>query len=485
MTLKKNLVFQFAQRTVAILLPLVTAPYVSRVLLAEGVGDYSYTYTVAFYFYIVSYLGFDTHGQRLVAQAKGDREKRSRAFSEIATLQVSLILVTSIIYGIYVASLDDRIRLISALQYFYIASASIDVLWLFEGVEEFKTIALRNIAVQVSSCVLIFLLVKRQSDLWIYTAIMAGSAFAGNLLYFIPLRKYVDYRLPKFRDMIAHLKPALILFVPQISMTIFMKMDKLMLGWWSTSRQLGYYQNAETTVNIPMLAIIAVGTVLMPRIIALRAENRIDEIKKFNKTAFDLLMTIAVGCTFGLTAVAHVFTPWFFGEDFRESAGIVAFLSAQVAFFTWENVMQKQYLIPFEKDKVVIRALSVGACINTLLNALLIPRFGSSGAIAGSLVSHLFICCYEGIYLRNELPIRRYLLVALSLSAAGAGMCAAVRLAGPLIPAGSPFVTLVIMIFSGAVIYLAGAYMVLRLFRSDALVFLLHELKLKKEGKAS
>ena len=485
MALKKNLAFQFAQQAVALLLPLVTAPYVSRVLLAEGVGDYSYTYTVAFYFYIVSYLGFDTHGQRLVAQAKGDRERRSKVFSEIATLQVSLILVTSVIYGIYVSSLDERIRLVSALQYFYIASASIDVLWLFEGMEEFKTIALRNIAVQVTSCVLIFLLVKRQSDLWIYTAIMAGSVFAGNLLYFIPARKYVDYRLPKFRDMISHLKPALILFVPQISMTVFMKMDKLMLGWWSTSRQLGYYQNAETTVNMPMLAIITVGTVLMPRIIAMRTDRKIAEIKKFNQTSFDLLMTIAVGCTFGLTAVTHVFTPWFFGEDFRESANIVAFLSAQIAFFTWENVMQKQYLIPFEKDAVVIRALSVGAVINTVLNALLIPKYGSSGAIAGSLVSHLVICCYEGIFLRKELPVRRYLLVTLLLSVVGAGMCAAVRLAGSRMPAASPFAALVVMVFSGVVIYLAGAYAVLRLFRSDALAFLLHELKSKKEGKTT
>ena len=483
MALKKNLVFQFAQQAVAILLPLVTAPYVSRVLLAEGVGEYSYAYTVAFYFYIVSYLGFDTHGQRLVAQARDNREARSRIFSEIVTLQVSLLLVTGVVYGVYVLSLDQPARLIPALQFFYIASASIDVLWLFEGLEDFKTIALRNIAVQVASCVLIFLLVRRQSDLWIYTAIMAGSVFAGNLLYFIPARKYVDYHFPKFREMIAHLKPSLILFVPQISMTIFMKMDKLMLGWWSTSRQLGYYQNAETTVNIPMLAIIAVGTVLMPRIIALRADRKIGEIKRFNQVSFDLLMTLAVGCTFGLTAVAPVFTPWYFGEDFRESAGIVSILSAQIMFFTFENVMQKQYLIPFERDGVVIRALSAGAVANTVLNALLIPRFGSSGAISGSLVSHLLVCCWEGIYLRKELPIRRYLLFTLALLAAGAGMCAAVRAIGSLLPAGSPFLALVIMILSGVVIYLAGAYLVLRLFRSDTPSFLLGELKIKSRKK--
>ena len=469
MKLKQNFIYQFSYQILAIIVPLITTPYVSRVLHPEGIGDYAYTFTVVYYFFIACMLGFDTHGQRLVAQALGDRERRSRAFSEVATLQAGVTLLGSVVYILYTVLSAERLRLITAVQFFYLASAAINVIWLFEGVEEFRSVALRNIAVQIVSCVLIFTLVKEETDLWKYTAIMAGSAFAGNLLFLATAGRHVDYRLPRFRNTIAHLKPALLLFVPQIGITVFMQMDKLMLGWWSTSRQLGYYQNAEKVVSIPVALILTVGTVIMPRIITLRAEKRMEEVRKYNSFAFDLLMVIGIGCTFGLTGIAHVFTPWYFGEEFRESADILSILSAQVAFMTWENVLQKQYLVPFEKDAVVIRAMTFAAGINVVLNTLLIPGYGSVGAIIGSLVAHLFICCYEGVILRRELPIRRYLGVTLALGAAGAVMCAAVRMLSRCLTAVNPFFQLVILIAAGGLLYLAMAAAILRWMHSDVM----------------
>ena len=118
MKLKQNFIYQFSYQILAIIVPLITTPYVSRVLHPEGIGDYAYTFTVVYYFFIAWMLGFDTHGQRLVAQALGDRERRSRAFSEVATLQAGVTLLGSVIYILYTILAAERRRLITAVQFF-------------------------------------------------------------------------------------------------------------------------------------------------------------------------------------------------------------------------------------------------------------------------------------------------------------------------------------------------------------------------------
>ena len=467
MKLKKNFLYQFGYQILAIILPLITSPYISRVLGAEAIGDYTYTYTVSYYFYIACMLGFDTYGQRRIASALDNKEDRDKAFSETVTLQVLITALGCFIYIIYCFLLHGTIRLLSFIQLFYLASAFTNIIWVFEGVEEFRSVALRNTIVKVVSTILIFTLVRQRSNLWVYTLIIAGSSFVGNLILIIDAKKYVTFRFPNMKSCIPQLKPIVLLFAPQIGITVFMQMDKLMLGWWSTSRQLGYYQNAEKIINVPVALILTVGTVMMPRIINLKANEEYESIKKYNSISMEGLMLIGVACTAGLAAIAPAFTPWFFGDDFVDGSSILSLLSFQVAFMAWENVLQKQYLVPFGRDKEVIKAMSFAALINIVLNTLLIPFLDANGAIIGSLVSHLFICIYEGRILWKNLDIKKYMINVLWFGFAGILMFAIIRAVAGLNIIQNTTILVLTEIVTGAVSYLIMVLAIIMLRKSD------------------
>lgn len=464
--LQKNFFYQFSYQILAILLPLITSPYISRVLGANGVGVYSYTFTVANYFYIICMLGFDTYGQRLIAANQKYPKKRNKVFTELLLLQIAVTFIVSIIYVGYIFTQAGERQLLAIIQFLHVASSFTNIIWLFEGVEEFKNVTTRNMIVKLASCILIFLCVKEQSDIWLYTLIMAGSTFAGNLLLVAYAHKYVSLDKPNWYSMLNHMKPIFMLFVPQIGITIFMQMDKLMIGWWSTTRQLGYYQNAEKIINIPITLILTVGVVIMPRIVSLQTDGETEQVKRYNSLCMEFLLALGVGCMFGLIAVAKDFVPWFFGEDFSESTSTLSLLSVQIVFMAWENVLQKQYLVPYGMDKVVATAMTVAAIINVLLNLWLIPQYAATGAIVGSLGAHIVICIFEGIVLRKELPVLRYSWIGISFVIPGVIMCGCVLLFARNVTMRIMTMKIICEILIGIAVYVPLLFAVLKLEKS-------------------
>lgn len=476
-SIKKNFLYQFAYQVVNLLLPLITAPYVSRALGAESIGTYTYASTVSYYFWVVAMLGFETHGQRRIAGFQTDREKRSKLFFEIYTLQIIITVIVSLAYFGYALTLTGLDRQLGIIQIVYMASSCVNVVWLFEGVEEFKSVSIRNIVVKIVSTILIFLLVKSKDDLWLYALIIAGSTFGGCIILLVEAHKYVEFTKIKFSNLKLHVWPIIRVFLPQIGITIFMQMDKLMLGWWSTPRQLGYYQNGERIVNIPVTLILTIGNVIMPRIAKLRAEGDTTQIKRYNKLSMEALLLFGVACTTGLIAISKDFTPWFFGEDFRNSADVVSLLSVQIVFMAWENVLQKQYLTPMERDKVVIFCMSMAAAINLVLNSILIPRYAAIGAIIASLISHLFICVWESIILCKEQPITFFIKVLVEYSILGIIMCVIVMLIGSAIVDQNLTVKVIVEITTGVVVYIALALAMLKHKKSELLTTAISSVK--------
>lgn len=479
--LKKNFAYQFIYQILLIVLPLITSPYISRVLGADGIGKYSYSYTVGNYFYIVCMLGFDTYGQRRIASEPDSRLKRDHIFTEIWMLQILVTSAVSVVYLLYCLYLNDDQKLLAFIQYMVVAASFFNIVWLFEGVEEFKGITIRNATVKIISCIMIFLLVKKQGDLWIYAFIMGGSALAGNIILLLYVKKYASFVKVKFSNIFCHLKPVFLLFISQIGITIFMQMDKLMLGWWSPISQLGYYQNAEKIISVPIAFILAIGTVMMPRIINLKTDGNEQLIRKYNLVSMELLMLLGMACAFGLSAISNDFTPWFFGNSFRECSKILSILSVQIIFMVWENVLQKQYLLPFGYDNVVARAMIMAAITNIIFNSLLIPKYGAYGAIIGSIISHFAICLYEGILLRKKLPIGRYFRESLMYLLNGTVMYLLVSYFSKRVYMENILLKIVLEIIIGAVIYVLGSMLILKLQNSYILDYCL--LALKKGGK--
>lgn len=459
--IKRNFIYQFIYQILAILLPIITMPYISRLFGADGIGKYSYTYTIANYVYIFSMLGFDTYGQRIIATCRENIIIRSKYFWEVYALQILSGTVGMAIYSGFIFLGTNELKLLSATQFLYVASALINIIWLFEGVEEFQKVAIRNAAVKIISVILIFTFVKKTDDLCLYSLIMSSSYLFGNLLFICYARKYVNLVRPEIKCCFRHLKSIVLVFIPQIGITIFMQMDKLMLGWWSSMRELGYYQNAEKVINIPIALILTVGIVMMPRITNLKAVEDKKQLDKYISLSMKLLMCGSIACMFGLLAISREAVAVLFGEDFAGSSGIMNWLSITVFFMAWENVLQKQYLIPMGKDKLIAVTMILAAVVNMLFNMVLIPTLGAAGAIIASIISHILICIIETIYVRRELPVISFLKDAFIFSIIGLGMLISVKIFSYTITIDILFLKLAVEILLGGLIYISLSIVVL------------------------
>ena len=273
-SIKKNFIYNLIYQILLIILPLITTPYISRVLGSEGVGTYTYTYTVANYFMLAAMLGVKNYGNRSVAAVRDDKKALSKTFWEIYGLQFLCSVAALGIYLLYVLFFEREYQMIALIQGIYVFSGLLDVSWLFFGTERFRTTVMRNIAIRLINLVCVFVFVRTRADLWKYTLIMTlGTACSQGYLWFY-VKKIAGWYLPRIKDLKKHLIPELVLFIPIIAVSLYTMMDKVMLGQISTMTQVGYYEGAGRILNIPMGVITALGTVMLPRMSNLAAKGK-------------------------------------------------------------------------------------------------------------------------------------------------------------------------------------------------------------------
>lgn len=392
-----------------IILPLITTPYISRVLGSEGLGTYTYTYTIANYFVLAAMLGVKNYGNRSVAAVRDDRKLLSRTFWEIYGLQFLCSLTATAAYVVYVSAFVREYQLIAALQGIYVLSGLMDISWLFFGAEQFRVTVMRNIAIRLINLACIFLFVKSRGDLWLYTLIMTlGMVFSQGYLWMY-VKRLVDWRRPKLRDLGMHMIPELILFVPIIAVSLYTMMDKVMLGAMSTMRQVGIYEGAYRILSIPTGVITALGTVMLPRMSNLAAKGKVKESERYIYNSMQFAMFLASGMMFGIVGIAEDFVPLFLGEKYHSCVLLIRVMAPTVPFIAWANVIRTQYLIPNHKDKSYIISVMLGAAVNLVVNALLIPRMQALGAVIGTVCAEGSVCISQTVMVRSKLKIARYL----------------------------------------------------------------------------
>lgn len=392
-----------------IILPLITTPYISRVLGSEGLGTYTYTYTIANYFVLAAMLGVKNYGNRSVAAVRDDRKLLSRTFWEIYGLQLLCSLTATAAYVVYVSAFVREYQLIAALQGIYVLSGLMDISWLFFGAEQFRVTVMRNIAIRLINLACIFLFVKSRGDLWLYTLIMTlGMVFSQGYLWMY-VKRLVDWRRPKLRDLGMHMIPELILFVPIIAVSLYTMMDKVMLGAMSTMRQVGIYEGAYRILSIPTGVITALGTVMLPRMSNLAAKGKVKESERYIYNSMQFAMFLASGMMFGIVGIAEDFVPLFLGEKYHSCVLLIRVMAPTVPFIAWANVIRTQYLIPNHKDKSYIISVMLGAAVNLVVNALLIPRMQALGAVIGTVCAEGSVCISQTVMVRSKLKIARYL----------------------------------------------------------------------------
>lgn len=449
--IKKNFIYSTLYQMLVIILPIITTPYVSRVLGAENIGIYSYSYSIAHYFMLMGMLGVKNYGNRCIASIRDDKEKLSRNFFNIYFLQ---LITTGCVLIVYIGYLILFVRKnldIAIIQTLYLLTAAADISWFFFGLEEFKLTVMRNTLIKLVNVALVFVLVKTRSDLWKYTLIMSGGLFVGYVSLFPFLKRYVYWIRPTWSEMRQHIKPNLILFIPVIAVGIFNIMDKIMLGWLSNPTQVGYYENAEKMMRIPFGIITALGNVMMPRMTNLRAAGKKKEGRELIEISMCFTMFLACGMAFGLAGVAKVFAPLFFGEEFIASGDLLMALALTILFLSWANVVRTQYLIPNCMDREFTISTIIGAVVNVIINSLLISHMQAMGAVIGTILAEFSVMAYQTFTVRKALPIRKYLKMSCGFLVSGIIMFLLVSYIGQYI--GSPIIALISQLCIGFAMY--------------------------------
>ena len=469
-SLRRNIVYQFLYELLIVFIPLFTIPYVSRVLGAENIGLFSYTYAVANYFVLFANLGIKNYGSRTIAMVRNNKEELNRNFSEILSIHIIFSIIVIFVYLVLLFFFVEDNLVIFLIQSIYIFAAVFDINWFFFGIEKFKLTVGRNTLVKILSVVLVFVFVKTREDLWIYALILALSTFVGQSIVWFALNKYASWSKPSWFDIKQHIRPLFMLFLPILALSVYKYMDKIMLGFICSNVQVGFYENAEKIINVPMSLIMAFGVVLMPRIANMVAGRDKGEVVKLINISMEAIMLLAIAISFGLAGISFVLAPVFFGYEFEECGILIMGLAVTVPFMAFANVIRTQYLIPYKKDRIFVVSLFLGAAINLIANIILIPYMAARGAVVGTIVAEIVVCIYQSYSVRKSLSIKNYMLKFVPFVVVGIVMFIVVFQIGEIMDAD--IFTLIFQLVTGIFIYGVGVLLLVLKRRTELMVLL-------------
>lgn len=455
-SIKKNFFYNASYQVLTLILPLITTPYISRVMGAERVGIYSYAYSIASYFGLFILLGLNNYGNRTIAGARDNKDKLSKTFWSIYILQILLGVVVVSIYLVYCFFISKN-QLMALIQLIYLISVMLDINWFFFGIEQFKLTVTRNTIIKILTVVSILCFVKSVDDLYIYAMIMVTGPLISQLYLWLFLRKYISFSRINWSNIVQHIIPNLTLFIPVIAISLYTTMAKILLGAMTNMTEVGYFESANKLTVIPSMAITSLGTVMLPRISNMVSHGQHQETMKYLQKSLIVSVFLSVSMALGLSAISKEFVPFFYGEGFKKCEVLIPILILSSIFISWANVIRTQYLIPYKKDKIYIVSVFLGAIFNIFINIILIPMFQSVGAALGSLCAEITVCCYQTFKVRKEMKIKLYLKQSVPFLIFGIIMYIVVMCI-PLIH--SYLITIVIKVLVGSIIYLllSGIY---------------------------
>lgn len=404
----KNFYLNVLYQILTFIFPLITIPYVSRVLGVENIGIYSYTNSVMYMFVLFGMLGINNYGNREIAKVRDNKNKLSEKFSEIYSLQFIANLISITSYLLYVNIFETEFIQIAYLQLIYLTSILFDVNWFYFGLEKFKLTITRNLIIKIISIVLIFSFVSEKNDLWIYVVTLGVSTLSSQLYLFFKLPKFVNFKKVSLPDILKHSKPVFLLFIPVISYGIYRVMDKIMIGTIAGIYELGYYENAEKLINIPIAINTALGTVMLPRMSYLLA-NKNDKVKNVLCDSMKLAMLLSCIMSVGLFFISNEVTILLFGTEFEHSGFIVKLLSITIIISAWANVIRSLLIIPLRKDSIYVYSTAGGAILNVIFNLFFITLWGAAGACIGTIVAETYVMIYQTIKSKDFIDISNYL----------------------------------------------------------------------------
>ncbi|MDK0736129.1 flippase [Clostridium perfringens] len=409
MSVKKNFLYNTIYQIFIILLPIITVPYVSRVLGPTGIGLYSYTGSYAQYFVLVGMIGISLYGNRQIAYNKYDKAKVSKEFWNIYGLQFLTTLISFSIYIVIFVIINDSNKMLYLVQSIVVFTTIFDISWFFIGYEDMKSVVVRNTIIKVAGIVSIFIFIKKPSDVIKYAFIMVISNFIGQIMMWFNIKDKVYRCRFNIKESLNHLKPSLALFISQLAIQIYTLLDKTMLGAMTGIYEVGLYENSQKTIKLALTLITSLGVVMLPRMSTLHSQGKKEEFNKLIYKAFSFVNFMAFPMVLGFIAVSNTFSLWFYGESFNGIGFLLKIGSMLIIFIGWSNILGIQVMLPMKKEKQFTISVTVGAVVNFILNLFLIRQFQASGTTLASVIAEFSVTATQVYFLRRLIDVKRIL----------------------------------------------------------------------------
>ena len=471
----RNYMYNLIYQVLILILPLITTPYLSRVLGAEGVGIYGYTYSIVTYFVLFGSLGIALYGQREIAYVQDNPRKRKKVFLELICFRFITIAIAILVYCLIFLRKGVYQQYYSILLIELIA-AGFDISWFFQGIEDFKRTVLRNVLVRIVSVTLVFIIVKTSGDLWKFVLIYSLADLLGNLLLWLYLPKYLKGKKVGRLNLRIHMIPLLMLFIPQVTNKVYNLLDTTMLGAIvSNKRETGYYEQSQKVIRLLITIVTSLGVVMIPRVASIYASGDNKKINTYIKNSFTFVFFISFPMMFGIASIAKDFVPIFFGKGYEKAATLIMIFCPMILLMGIENVIGTQYMLPTKRQKEYTISVVIGVVVNIILNFILINLWQSIGASIATILSQVVVDSVQIFFVKRDIKWKPLIRIAVRYCVASLVMFGACCLVKLIIH--RPAVKIIVQMIVGV-----GAYVgMLILFRDRFLNTILERIK----GKVS
>ncbi len=391
----------FIKTFLSLVFPLITFPYVTRVLGPEGVGRVNYALSIIGYFAILSSFGIGTYAIREVSKVRDERFATSKLSLELlVTNLVTTLLAYFVFFLVAELPVFDSYKQLLYLLSVTLLLTTLGMDWLYVANEDYLYITIRSIAVQIFSLALLFVLVKTKDDVYNYALLIVLTQSGANLFNFIHSRHYIDFRVIKVIHIKSHIRPICFFFVTALTVTLNNLVDQSMLGLLKGDYEVGIYTASIKVSHIVITVLCSVIGILFPRLSYMIGNNDSSWTNLLDKT-IDLLLLLCWPCVIGLTVLRVPTILVLAGDQFIEAAPVLAIMNIMIVLLTFNHLFGNLVFMAMGKEKWTLKATAYGLIVNVTMNFLLIPIWGALGAAIATVSTGLFVFVFQ-LYLINN-----------------------------------------------------------------------------------
>lgn len=408
-SIRKNSVLNVLKTVSSVLFPLITFPYISRVLQPENIGKINFGISIVSYFNLIASLGVMTYAIRECSAVRDDKIKFCEVASQIFSINIVTTIVSYVVLAItlLLCSKLENYRTLIVIQSLSIVAITVGADWINFAMEDFKYITFRSIGFQILGLILMFIFVHKPEDYLNYVVISLISTVGANIMNIWYRRKYCDIRFTLKIKWKRHFTPILILFVMILAQTLFNSVDVTMISFLKGDVEVGIYSIALKIANLIVLVVVASAWVIMPRMANYFADGNFETINIFLRKILGYYAFLGLPCVIGTLCISKELIPVFAGDEYLDAVPVLQILMFGFAFDLFGNSFIGNIIcLPLREEKVFTITWIFASVINIILNSFLIPIYGARAAAGTTAFCHIFSLIVLILFINNNIKLK-------------------------------------------------------------------------------